>query len=94
MVYGKLPIVDSQIQDTGMPMPFETDGWSTIKEELYDDEAYELADKLQSMNVKVPSSVGSNSLIQAVLSLLNVKWHGKKKGSCIIGGTAILQRSI
>ena len=58
MVYGKLPIVDSQIQDTGMPMPFETDGWSTIKEELYDDEAYELADKLQSMNVKVPSSVG------------------------------------
>ncbi|NLK72668.1 MAG: DEAD/DEAH box helicase [Clostridiales bacterium] len=58
MVYSSLPVTDSLIQCTGISIPFETDDWLGIKEELFDDEAIELAVKLQSMNVKVPSSVG------------------------------------
>ncbi|HHV96805.1 MAG TPA: DEAD/DEAH box helicase [Clostridiaceae bacterium] len=79
-VYSSLPIMESLNQQTISSMPFENGDWSGIKGELFDDEAIKLAAKLQSMNVKVPSSVGYEltSSNGAVIAECEMAWEEER----------------
>ncbi len=61
-------------------MVFETEDWLSIKEELFDDEAIKFAIKLQSMNVKAPSSVGYELTDSrgAVIAECEMAWEEEK----------------
>lgn len=58
MVYSSLPIHDNLMQNSVAVAQLETDEWAMIKNDLFDEDAIDLAQKLKSMNVKVPSTVG------------------------------------
>ncbi|MDD2503933.1 MAG: DUF1998 domain-containing protein, partial [Clostridia bacterium] len=86
LIYSKLPIVDSLVQDSGVSIPSEIDEWSAIREELFDDEAIELAVKLQSMKVRAPSSVGYELMDanEAVIAECEMAWETEKVAALLM----------
>ncbi|WP_274472601.1 MULTISPECIES: DEAD/DEAH box helicase [unclassified Paenibacillus] len=62
------------------------DEWSEIKQNLFDDEASELAIKLQSKNVRVPSSVGYEltDANDAVIAECEMAWESEKVAALLM----------
>jgi DEAD/DEAH box helicase domain-containing protein len=80
MIYSRLPIYDNLMQDSVVIAPYETDEWAKIRDELFDDEAIALAQKLKSMNIKVPSTIGYELINSSgeVIAECEMAWETEK----------------
>ncbi|MFC7677593.1 DEAD/DEAH box helicase [Paenibacillus sp. GCM10028914] len=86
LIYSKLPIIDNAMQDSDVFIQPETDEWSAIREDLFDDEAIELAVKLQSSNARIPSSIGYEltDANDAVIAECEMAWEKEKVAALLM----------
>jgi DEAD/DEAH box helicase domain-containing protein len=80
LIYSKLPIFDEMMHDPRKSLQLDDDRWLRIKKELFDDEALELAAKLQSVDAVPPSSVGHEltDTSGAVIAECEMAWEKEK----------------
>lgn len=85
MVYSRLPIFEEYLHPM-ISTTFAIDEWSEINNDLFDEEAINLAQKLHSTNVKVPSSVGYEltDANGAIIAECEMAWETEKVAALLI----------